>query len=282
SYRIDCRPQIARRTDDELLAIFNTYAQWKNKANERYFDERSCLLKLKGHVEDLRFSDLRGRDDLADRLLNRTSGLYAITEDTDCPWFIKLDLEELIQRWRKGDKDSYLMRGINISKGIGGKSMVTRSLDQSWPYKKPGNLQGEGHLRNGQWWPYQVCAERDNAHQAHIGGISGNKMNGATSIILSGGTNSVSGTEYEDKDEGNRVEYCGTTNNDGSPTSNTKLMYQAAKKGTPIRLMRGHRLRSPYAPADGIRYDGLYIVKDYETALQVLLDAQVGPNAHTA
>ncbi|KAL6891269.1 hypothetical protein HDV57DRAFT_484961 [Trichoderma longibrachiatum] len=33
--------------------------------------------------------------------------------------------------------------------------------------------------------------------------------------------------------------------------------------GSHIRILRGHRLRSPLSPQAGIRYDGLYIVKRY-------------------
>ncbi|KAL7946309.1 PUA-like domain-containing protein [Trichoderma barbatum] len=33
--------------------------------------------------------------------------------------------------------------------------------------------------------------------------------------------------------------------------------------GTQIRILRGHRLRSPLSPKAGIRYDGLYIIRQY-------------------
>ncbi|KAL7912869.1 PUA-like domain-containing protein [Trichoderma velutinum] len=33
--------------------------------------------------------------------------------------------------------------------------------------------------------------------------------------------------------------------------------------GTQIRILRGHRLRSPLSPKAGIRYDGLYIIRRY-------------------
>ncbi len=32
----------------------------------------------------------------------------------------------------------------------------------------------------------------------------------------------------------------------------------------PVRVIRGPKLRSPYAPAEGYRYDGLYTVEKVE------------------
>ena len=41
------------------------------------------------------------------------------------------------------------------------------------------------------------------------------------------------------------------------------------ENGKPVRVIRGFKLDSPYAPASGYRYDGLYDVKKYwsETGL---------------
>lgn len=45
------------------------------------------------------------------------------------------------------------------------------------------------------------------------------------------------------------------------------------ENGKPIRVIRGFKLDSPYAPASGYRYDGLYEVKKYwsETGLSGFL-----------
>ncbi|KAF5016181.1 hypothetical protein F66182_12219 [Fusarium sp. NRRL 66182] len=33
--------------------------------------------------------------------------------------------------------------------------------------------------------------------------------------------------------------------------------------GSTIRILRGYRLRSPFAPKAGVRYDGLYTIRQY-------------------
>ncbi|CAB4039298.1 E3 ubiquitin- ligase UHRF1-like, partial [Paramuricea clavata] len=35
----------------------------------------------------------------------------------------------------------------------------------------------------------------------------------------------------------------------------------------PVRVVRGYKLNSPYAPAEGYRYDGLYTVEKYWKAI---------------
>lgn len=35
----------------------------------------------------------------------------------------------------------------------------------------------------------------------------------------------------------------------------------SAETKNPVRVIRGYKLKSPYAPAEGYRYDGLYVVE---------------------
>ena len=88
-------------------------------------------------------------------------------------------------------------------------------------------------------------------------GISGVKGQGAHSIIMSG-------SHYDDKDEGDTVWYTGTKAEPGEGmTANTELLHDNIKHKTPVRLIRSSNLAAKnkeYAPADGFRFDGLYDV----------------------
>ncbi|TFK71206.1 hypothetical protein BDN72DRAFT_794256 [Pluteus cervinus] len=110
-------------------------------------------------------------------------------------------------------------------------------------------------------------------HRPLQSGVGGRITDGAASVILSGG--------YEDDvDMGNIIEYTGAGGQDDSgwgpyPKPQTKdqpwgdsqkwllKSYQLQK---PVRVIRGAHCRSKYAPIEGFRYDGLYLVKAaYET-----------------
>jgi len=40
-----------------------------------------------------------------------------------------------------------------------------------------------------------------------------------------------------------------------------KALKISSETGKPVRVIRGYKLNSPYAPLEGYRYDGLYIVE---------------------
>jgi len=102
-------------------------------------------------------------------------------------------------------------------------------------------------------------------HGPTMAGIWGTPDDGASSIVLSGG--------YEDDiDQGDVIVYTGHGGND--PTTRRQIADQELTKGNlalaksgvdglPVRVPRGSRLESPYAPASGYRYDGLYRVESY-------------------
>ncbi|KAI9874521.1 MAG: hypothetical protein M1823_007665, partial [Watsoniomyces obsoletus] len=92
------------------------------------------------------------------------------------------------------------------------------------------------------------------------GGISGEKEKGAYSIVLSGGS-------YHDKDDGDVIEYSGTDGKNYTPTEVTQYMITSATLGNVIRVIRSSQLqkgKSKYRPELGLRYDGLYKIKNYQ------------------
>ena len=102
-------------------------------------------------------------------------------------------------------------------------------------------------------------------HRPLIAGISGSGRTGANSVVLAGG--------YEDtEDFGDEILYTGHGGRD--PETGYQVAHQTLthgnvalacnkSSGLPVRVIRGARQRSSYAPEAGYRYDGLYRVADY-------------------
>ncbi|KAI0932237.1 hypothetical protein AcW1_000586 [Taiwanofungus camphoratus] len=125
----------------------------------------------------------------------------------------------------------------------------------------------------GTWWQTREECSADAVHAPWVAGISGGPK-GAYSVALSGG--------YEDDvDLGDAFTFTGSGGRDlkGTKASPKNLrtapqscdqlfenpFNSALKKSCetkkPIRVIRGYKLNSPYAPAQGYRYDGLYTVE---------------------
>ena len=102
-------------------------------------------------------------------------------------------------------------------------------------------------------------------HRHLQAGISGSQTEGAESIVLSGG--------YEDdQDFGDTIVYTGyggrnpetgrQTHDQPFTRWNRALAY-SRQNGLPVRVIRGSNHDSPYSPATGYSYDGLYAVEDF-------------------
>ncbi|KAA8575553.1 hypothetical protein EYC84_004694 [Monilinia fructicola] len=142
--------------------------------------------------------------------------------------------ETLKLEYEKG----YMYRGIRYSRKVP-LYRKTWVQDQRSKWAEGHN----GHLI-GQWWPERLCALRDRAHGELQRGICGQTGVGAVSIYM--------GTGYENRDNGDEIEYCG----DGG--DGLTLMDLSLERGTLIRVLRAADAGSAWAPAVGVRYDGLY------------------------
>ncbi|XP_071804832.1 uncharacterized protein [Asterias amurensis] len=127
----------------------------------------------------------------------------------------------------------------------------------------------------GREWMMRLDCSRDGIHRPTVAGIHGNEEEGCYSLALSGG--------YEDDlDLGECFTYTGEGGRDLKGTrANPKNLRTAPQsrdqrltRGNlaltrnvefkrPVRVIRGYKLDSPYAPEDGYRYDGLYMVEKY-------------------
>ena len=176
------------------------------------------------------------------------------------PIDIRLDCRALFFRWKNGNYNPHLLRGINstTSKTQDDKSTRHHKVDPNYPFKIDCSYFGPGELEIGQWWPMQLCAMRDGAHGETEAGIHGKPDQGAFSIVVSGGG-------YSNIDNGDTLEYCGTSGSKSFPTTNTNHMLKSFRDGNQIRVLRSSSLRAdnPYRPAKGLRYDGLYIIDSF-------------------
>ncbi len=102
-------------------------------------------------------------------------------------------------------------------------------------------------------------------HRPIQAGISGSQTEGADSIVLSGG--------YEDdEDHGDVIIYTGhggRSQDTGLQVADQQLTNQNlalainCQQGLPVRVVRGQKHKSVFAPIVGYRYDGLYRVDHY-------------------
>ncbi|KAI5124658.1 hypothetical protein M0805_004266 [Coniferiporia weirii] len=124
----------------------------------------------------------------------------------------------------------------------------------------------------GTWWETRQACSADAIHAPWVGGIACGPK-GAYSVALSGGYD-------DDVDLGYAFTYTGSGGRDLKGTKDkpknlrtapqssdqtfenhfNKALKISAENGNPVRVIRGFKLRSPYAPAEGYRYDGLYTV----------------------
>ncbi|CAL1290946.1 unnamed protein product, partial [Larinioides sclopetarius] len=130
----------------------------------------------------------------------------------------------------------------------------------------------------GTVFSFRMEASHAGIHRPPVSGIHGNPALGCYSLALSGG--------YEDDvDLGDSFIYTGEGGRDlrgtktnpknlrTAPQSKDQLLEKGnlalarnVESGRPVRVLRGYKLRSKYAPEEGYRYDGLYrVVKYYMT-----------------
>jgi putative restriction endonuclease len=121
----------------------------------------------------------------------------------------------------------------------------------------------------------QFFIDRRELHEARVhrptqAGISGTKLEGSDSIVISGGY-------VDDEDNGDYVIYTGHGGKD--PNSSRQIADQSrAAPGNaglitshalalPIRVVRGKHKGSPFAPPAGYVYSGLYLVTQWWTEM---------------
>lgn len=124
----------------------------------------------------------------------------------------------------------------------------------------------------GSEWDTRMEVNYCGIHRPTVAGIHGSTTEGCYSLALSGGYD-------DDIDDGETFTYTGSGGRDlrgtkanpknlrtAPQTSDQKFegpnlaLKVSFEKQRPIRVIRGYKNRSPYAPLEGYRYDGLYKV----------------------
>jgi putative restriction endonuclease len=155
-----------------------------------------------------------------------------------------------------------------------------------------------GHIPGypeGSCFATRAAVAEAGLHRPPVAGIAGSGRYGATSVVIAGG--------YEDTEDfgdvilytghGGRDPETGQQRADQTLTRGNRALAYNRLHGLPVRLIRGVRHPSPYAPRAGYRYDGLYMVEDYwrevgKSGFYIWrfrlrkIPAPVEPEAHTA
>jgi hypothetical protein len=116
------------------------------------------------------------------------------------------------------------------------------------------------HVPSGSWFASKQDLSDAGVHKQIMGGMWGGQ-GGTRSIVLNEGY-------VDDEDLGHRIIYTGHGGQDGDGRQVADQEWTRAnagmrvnhEHGVPVRVIRGYKLRSPYAPRSGYRYDGLYAV----------------------
>ena len=113
----------------------------------------------------------------------------------------------------------------------------------------------------GSWFASKQDLSDAGVHRQIQGGMWGGQ-HGTRSIVLNEGY-------IDDEDLGDRILYTGHGGQDGEGNQVADQEWVLAnagmrvnhEHGIPVRVIRGFKLKSPYAPPSGYRYDGLYSVE---------------------
>jgi hypothetical protein len=121
----------------------------------------------------------------------------------------------------------------------------------------------------GTEYANRAAAAAAGVHQVRMQGIAGNRTVGCASIVMSGGYDT-------DEDHGHEIFYTGRGGqNPANPRgphiadqdltlNDNAALVKSESTGKPLRIVRGAGHDSPFAPATGYRYDGLYkVAKHY-------------------
>lgn len=177
--------------------------------------------------------------------------------------------EELVKKKEKAASDAKL-RTQELGEDSTGR-VGNRLGQRKHSPKQFGAIPG---VEVGTWWETRAECSTDAIHAPFVAGISGDARLGAYSVALSGGYDDdvdlgyaftytgsggrdLKGTKLAPKNLRTAPQSCDQTF-DNPMNMSLKVSSQTKK---PVRVIRGYKLPSIYAPKSGYRYDGLYIVE---------------------
>lgn len=125
-----------------------------------------------------------------------------------------------------------------------------------------GEIEGQPE---GSEYKSRIEVKQAKLHRHTVAGISGKAKEGADAIVLNQGY-------VDDEDDGYTIIYTGeggreegkkVHTKDQNMTKGNEALETSMNEGRLIRVIRGPKLKSPYAPKDCYRYDGLYFIERF-------------------
>ncbi|KAF9872629.1 hypothetical protein CkaCkLH20_09808 [Colletotrichum karsti] len=178
--------------------------------------------------------------------------------------------ESLQKMWRTRFRDQYFsidqvrQRSLSVGGEMRDISFTPEGQDplESWTVqyscREPvSELEGNQKFEPGHWWLNLACAHRDGIIGTAIEKPTKGKYGVTALPLLTGREEHVRGNLYRYVREGRLSDM------------HVSLLTQV---GTQIRILRGYRLKSVIAPQAGVRYDGLYIIRQYGNKLDATTD----------
>ncbi|KAK3088894.1 hypothetical protein FSP39_025113 [Pinctada imbricata] len=180
------------------------------------------------------------------------------------------------REWKEGWRDEREGKAAASEEEVKEEVARWEEDEENRPVRVPKNRPNHYGIVEGvpvgtTWLTRMECC-RDGIHRPTVAGIHGGPE-GAYSIALSGGydDNIDLGEGFTYTGEGGR-DLKGTANNPKNlrtaPQSKDQLLSRgnlalcrSQETGQPVRVIRGYKLTSPFAPDEGYRYDGLYRVE---------------------
>lgn len=163
--------------------------------------------------------------------------------------------------WRSNDFTGGIASVVRILQRLGFDARDMVGLPQPSARARYGEIPG---YPEGATFASRAEVQDAQVHRPGQAGICGTGAFGAESIVVSGGY-------VDDEDLGDLIIYTGHGGQDARKRqiadqtfddSGNAALLTSSLTGTPVRVIRGAPNGSPYAPAFGFRYDGLYRVVD--------------------
>ncbi|KAI1096396.1 PUA-like domain-containing protein [Rostrohypoxylon terebratum] len=181
---------------------------------------------------------------------------------TELPLRYKSDLaaaKNLLRAWRRRFREQYFMMDQHRCAGlVKGGRLKDVNFDTSLTYdlgkwhtkvSDPiSEMEGNLWFETGHWWLNITCAERDGIVASSFETPTKGRYGIMTLPLMTGQEEMVRPNTYKYVREGR------------SADMHIGLISQVGRQ---IRVLRGHRLKSILAPQAGVRYDGLFTVKQY-------------------
>ncbi|TQN68948.1 hypothetical protein CSHISOI_06521, partial [Colletotrichum shisoi] len=178
--------------------------------------------------------------------------------------------ESLQKIWRSRFREQYFaldqvrQRRLSVGGEMRDIHFTAAGMDplESWTVRNScpdpiSELEGNQRFEPGHWWLNLACAQRDGIIGTAVEKPTKGKYGVTALPLLTGCEEHVRGRLYRYVREGRLSDM------------HVSLLTQV---GTQIRILRGYRLKSTLAPQAGVRYDGLYTIRQYGNKLDAATD----------